>query len=471
MDAYHSMYQDQKEETLNEMKLGDVSGSKDFASRNIKGAKGASKPPTPEKTGRSQEEIKKSVDQSIQKGKERSEKRERLQGIMSKYGESVDLLAAYRAVYEHHQKDENGNTIPHEDDVKEGKLNPGLQAFLDKKKGKKKDDDGDEKKDKKDKKDMKEGAGLYANIHAKRKRGGKMRKKGAKGAPSSQDFANAARTAKEDVDMFDTILNHYVNEGYDAEDVIEAMSSLTEEPISMALIGAKLAAGAAKAGAIATKAGAVAAKGGAAAGKALGKVKTIASTAPKKGLAFLAKQGSGTQGLKNVATAYKNPTMGNVSKAAGDVGKGALDLKFKTDLAKSFLPKGDGNQSKIGKRTGVVSASADLFDIVKGQLIDEGLSEEEIRDIMLELTPEEILNEITGKLAMQASKAADLKRAQLAKAGDRAGAADKAAQASRLYKKGAERNLAKQDLSKPLNPQPTNYPKGKGASYQEKPGM
>ena len=25
--------------------------------------------------------------------------------------------------------------------------------------------------------------GLYANIHAKRKRGGKMRKKGAKGAP------------------------------------------------------------------------------------------------------------------------------------------------------------------------------------------------------------------------------------------------------------------------------------------------
>ena len=27
--------------------------------------------------------------------------------------------------------------------------------------------------------------GLYANIHAKRKRGGKMRKKGAKGAPTA----------------------------------------------------------------------------------------------------------------------------------------------------------------------------------------------------------------------------------------------------------------------------------------------
>jgi hypothetical protein len=30
------------------------------------------------------------------------------------------------------------------------------------------------------------GKGLYANIHAKRKRGGKMRKKGAKGAPLQQ---------------------------------------------------------------------------------------------------------------------------------------------------------------------------------------------------------------------------------------------------------------------------------------------
>jgi len=38
--------------------------------------------------------------------------------------------------------------------------------------------------------------GLYANIHAKRKRGGKMRKPGQKGAPSAQDFINSAKTAK-----------------------------------------------------------------------------------------------------------------------------------------------------------------------------------------------------------------------------------------------------------------------------------
>ena len=68
-------------------------------------------------------------------------------------------------ISEHHKKDADGNTIPHE---------------------------GEE---------VKEGAGLYANIHAKRKRGGKMRKKGDKGAPSSQDFANAARTAKEETEI------------------------------------------------------------------------------------------------------------------------------------------------------------------------------------------------------------------------------------------------------------------------------
>ena len=43
--------------------------------------------------------------------------------------------------------------------------------------------------------------GLYANIHAKRKRIAagskeKMRKKGAKGAPTAKQFKQAAKTAK-----------------------------------------------------------------------------------------------------------------------------------------------------------------------------------------------------------------------------------------------------------------------------------
>ena len=43
--------------------------------------------------------------------------------------------------------------------------------------------------------------GLYANIHAKRKRiasgsGEKMRKVGSKGAPTASNFRKAAKTAK-----------------------------------------------------------------------------------------------------------------------------------------------------------------------------------------------------------------------------------------------------------------------------------
>jgi len=43
--------------------------------------------------------------------------------------------------------------------------------------------------------------GLYANIHAKRKRiaegsGEKMRKPGTKGAPTKKDFMESAKTAK-----------------------------------------------------------------------------------------------------------------------------------------------------------------------------------------------------------------------------------------------------------------------------------
>lgn len=46
--------------------------------------------------------------------------------------------------------------------------------------------------------------GLYANIHAKRKRiaagsGEKMRKAGSKGAPTTKAFKKAAKTAKKKV--------------------------------------------------------------------------------------------------------------------------------------------------------------------------------------------------------------------------------------------------------------------------------
>jgi len=48
---------------------------------------------------------------------------------------------------------------------------------------------------------MAEKKGLYANIHAKRKRikagsGERMKRKGEKGRPTAKDFKKAAKTAK-----------------------------------------------------------------------------------------------------------------------------------------------------------------------------------------------------------------------------------------------------------------------------------
>ena len=60
----------------------------------------------------------------------------------------------------HHQKDKDGNTIPHEDEIKEGKK------------------------------------GLYDNIHAKRKRGESPAKPGEKGYPAKAAFKKAAESVE-----------------------------------------------------------------------------------------------------------------------------------------------------------------------------------------------------------------------------------------------------------------------------------
>ena len=62
----------------------------------------------------------------------------------------------------HHQKDADGNTVPHEDDISEAKK------------------------------------GLYANIHAKRKRGEPPAKPGHEDYPAKDAFKKAAKTAKKE---------------------------------------------------------------------------------------------------------------------------------------------------------------------------------------------------------------------------------------------------------------------------------
>ena len=334
------------------------------------------------------------------------------------------LLDAYKSMYEHHKKDADGNTIPHEheEELNEGKLPAGLQAYLDKKKGKKED-----------KKEMKEGAGLYANIHAKRKRGGKMRKKGDAGAPSSQDFANAAKTAKEEVDKFDVVFNHFISEGYSEKEAYTKMVNLTEEELDE-MLGAitratkSLATRASQYGANLGKPAsqkinvvnpsrkpfdaktkpfdakkpepkpgdsgfkAKSASDVVSAAAAMRKKRMEKEMEPKKGEVMADEYQHQIDEAPMLATAAlglvkKIASKQAVKKLAGNVATGAAMS------AGSNLMSGGGGQQK--QRTGTISASADLFDIVKGQLLDEGLSEEEIKDIMLTLTPDEIMEELS----------------------------------------------------------------------------
>ena len=270
------------------------------------------------------------------------------------------LSDAYKSMYdkkeevinEHHQKDKDGNTIPHEgEELNEGKIPAGLQAYLDKKKGKKED-----------KKDMKEG-----------------------------------------IDLFDVVSGVFVAEGYEEKDAYKVMSQLTEEQLNeIAITGtiATLGAGLLKGMLGAGKMAAVAGKGLASAGKAAAVKGMTAAKSAASGLKSVAKTGmtKASDALGKVSNIAKDKakgmgdTMTNMGKSVGD--------DVKNEVKRKILQGSDDGSNKISK-TGQLStgskiaASADLFDIVKGQLLDEGLSEEEIKDIMLTLTPDEIMEELS----------------------------------------------------------------------------
>ena len=272
------------------------------------------------------------------------------------------LMDAYKAMYEHHKKDADGNTIPHEDEeVNEGKIPAGLQAYLDKKKGKKEDK-------KEDKKDM-----------------------------------------KEEVDRFDIVFNHFISEGYSEKEAYAKMANLTEEQLdeflqALAPLAKGMMAGAVKVGAKAKPLATFAAKQG----KALGKVDAIAKAKPMATGGFkepLKKVTQGSLDLKgkggmspdtpsSVATGGMSPQRPS-SKNTGQLVGDEIKRQATISAVSSAMSGGGGGKKERAKN---ISASADLFDIVKGQLLDEGMSEEEIRDIMLTLTPDEIMEELSDNI-------------------------------------------------------------------------
>ena len=250
------------------------------------------------------------------------------------------LMDAYKSMYEHHQKDANGNVIPHEDE------------------------------------DVKEGVGTVVGGAYGAKKGG------VKGAI-------VGGTAGAMLDSLNKPKKKNAVKTEEAEPVNEILG------MAAGAIGAKLVGGAA--------AKAAAAKGATAMGAKMAAMKAGTGAAIKYG------------------------TAGSVAGSIGKAGSGALA----------------GNP--IQKRT--ISADADLFDIVKGKLLDEGLTEEECLDVMLTLTLEEInevvkLDEVTAGLLMKAAKAAEVARGKAAVMGNKALAMKKLGQGEKFYKGAVEKRKA-----------------------------
>ena len=212
-------------------------------------------------------------------------------------------------------------------------------------------------------------------------------------------------------DAYKSIYEHHQKDK-DGNTIPHEGEEIKEEPISLGLLAAgagKLLAGAgAKAAAAgATKAAAAGATKAAAAGAGKAAGSTIAKGGIQKTITRAGIKAGGKTGGKIAQSIAKDP-MGALDKAA--------DLSYKAQMVGSMLPKpkprtsGSGG-GVSGGMSQTVSADADLFDIVKGQLLDEGLSEEEIRDIMLTLTPDEIMSEMAVNpriAAMDAKNKADM---------------------------------------------------------------
>ena len=259
------------------------------------------------------------------------------------------LMDAYKSIYEHHQKDKDGNTIPHEGE----QLNEGLATTA----------------------------------------GGTIgyQKGGVKGAI-------VGGTAGAVLDKMGKKKKPEVKE--DKEQVNEILG------MAAGALGAKLVGGAA--------------------------AKTAAKTAMKAGL----KSGMTSQAARTAAMkAGQSAGMKAGTSAAINYGTAGSIAGSALGGVKKFAT------TPVSKNTsgGTISADVDLFDIVKGKLLDEGLTEEESLDVMLTLTLEEIneviqLDEISAGLMMKAAKAAEVARGKAAVMGNKALAMKKLGQGEKFYK-------------------------------------
>ena len=350
------------------------------------------------------------------------------------------LMDAYKSIYEHHQKDKDGNTIPHEGEelnesimgaVAKGlrgaskvsknlatsaakadksiKAQGGLKNIAQKKlqsaKTKLAPTSGQKQallgRTTAGKITRGVGALAAANIAGRMASGngnggnnrGLVPVKGFSSYDINFGYTPQGDTISED--LFDALKSALIEEGCDEKNAMKIMASVTpdyfNEIIEEENLDEVVFTGSAMLAGLAAKKllGAAAAKG----------LKAGATALAKK--AAVKTMGMGSRGvLKTIA---KKGVGAGMDKAAGTAIKSGLKSAAKnpvnTALAGSMVmpqggaPKPEAAQRGVtsGKRTaGMQRMDLDLFDIVKGQLLDEGLTEEECNDVMTTLTLEEI---------------------------------------------------------------------------------
>ena len=350
------------------------------------------------------------------------------------------LMDAYKSIYEHHQKDKDGNTIPHEGEelnesimgaVAKGlrgaskvsknlatsaakadksiKAQGGLKNIAQKKlqsaKTKLAPTSGQKQallgRTTAGKITRGVGALAAANIAGRMASGngnggnnrGLVPVKGFSSYDINFGYTPHGDTISED--LFDALKSALIEEGYDEKNAMKIMASVTpdyfNEIIEEENLDEVVFTGSAMLAGLAAKKllGAAAAKG----------LKAGATALAKK--AAVKTMGMGSRGvLKTIA---KKGVGAGMDKAAGTAIKSGLKSAAKnpvnTALAGSMVmpqggaPKPEAAQRGVtsGKRTaGMQRMDLDLFDVVKGQLLDEGLTEEEVFDVMTTLTIDEI---------------------------------------------------------------------------------
>ena len=262
------------------------------------------------------------------------------------------LMEAYRSIYEHHQKDKDGNTIPHQEDLNEGKMPEGLKNYL-MKKGKKED-----KKDVKEENLEERRGSSVQQLAANRKaaftqkvapQGGRG---GGVGNPTNKRGTGGG-TFK-------------FQKPTGAAQGRTKRPTSTPTPVKTSSMGGGTGGG---------NAGASTNSGG----TSMSTVKTVTTTP--------------TTTTTSTPTPKPSVQQRAQSAAKDRIASGKSMSQVKASNKQSMRDRARDRFAAFKARR--LMSDVDLFDIVKGQLIDEGYEEKEVIKIMINLS-EDQLNELLG---------------------------------------------------------------------------